>query len=149
MFHDTLPGSSIHLAVEDYDRKFAEIHQTAKDLFHEAIKALSTDGSSSRGLTIFNTLPSHARREIVCTDMDGPCVVTVGADSLCGEVQALQPQEGVQGQLTRLRGPWRETRRALTEVVFKKGDAIKMSNSSLEVIITRGRLTSVYDKAEK
>lgn len=33
--------------------------------------------------------------------------------------------------------------------VYKKDDSIKMSNSNLDVIITRGRLTSVYDKAEK
>jgi hypothetical protein len=34
-------------------------------------------------------------------------------------------------------------------VVYKKDDSIKMSNSSLDVIITKGRITSLYDKAEK
>lgn len=104
MFHDTLPGSSIHIAVEDYDRKFAEIHKIAKDLFHEAVEHLSKKDSTelSSGLTVFNTLPSQARQEVVSTEKDGPCVVSVDVGSMCGEVQALQPQEGVQGQSTRV-----------------------------------------------
>jgi hypothetical protein len=34
-------------------------------------------------------------------------------------------------------------------LVYKKKDSIKMSNASLDVIITKGRITSLYDKAEK
>jgi alpha-mannosidase len=95
MFHDTLPGSSIHLAVEDYDRKFTQIHKEAKDLFHEAIKALRGDKTSSQEATFINTLPSLSRREIVPIGEDGWCVASVDARSMCSETQALQPDEGV------------------------------------------------------
>lgn len=94
MFHDTLPGSSIHLAVEDYDRKFAEIHQTAKDLFHEAIEALHDDRKRLFSeVSYINTLPSLPRREVVCSG--GWCVASVDMASLCGTTQDLQPNEGV------------------------------------------------------
>lgn len=96
MFHDTLPGSSIHLAVEDYDRKFAEIHQTAKDLFYEAIEALRDDRKTSSSVVSYiNTLPSLPRREVVCREDGRWSVASVDLASMCGTTQDLHPNEGV------------------------------------------------------
>jgi alpha-mannosidase len=92
MFHDTLPGSSIHLAVEDYDRKFAKIHEIARDLFEEATKVLE---SNSGGASYFNTLPSHARREVVSSENGDPYVVELDNHTLCGEAESFSPTEGV------------------------------------------------------
>lgn len=90
MFHDTLPGSSIHLAVEDYDRKFAVIHKTARDLFEEGVKALKGDSGPRM---VINTLPSHVRREVAILGDGELGVVEIDAHSLCGEVQNYEPSE--------------------------------------------------------
>ena len=90
MFHDTLPGSSIHIAVEDYDRKFAAIHKTAKDLFDEATRALG--GSSDSG-SVINTLPSHPRREVVSLGNGEVGVAEVDAHTLCGRSKKYEPSE--------------------------------------------------------
>lgn len=144
MFHDTLPGSSIHLAVEDYDRKFAEIHKTAIDLFDEALKALGGDKSNTKG--VINTLPSHPRREIVSLPDQYPRVATFDGHTLYGETEKYEPgeSEGVTG----MSSDWLSDLSA-NESVYKKGDSIKMSNSTLDVIVTKGRITSLYDRAEK
>jgi hypothetical protein len=94
MFHDTLPGSSIHLAVEDYDRKFAKIHETARDLFDEAVKALGSS-SAQESTQYINTLPSHARREVVHTEDSGPQVVDLGTHAISGEAEDFAPDIGV------------------------------------------------------
>lgn len=65
MFHDTLPGSSIHLAVEDYDKKFAWIKENGQELLNDALHALSTRTSSEAAPMYLNTLPSYPRREVV------------------------------------------------------------------------------------
>jgi len=97
MFHDTLPGSSIHLAVEDYDRKFAEIHKAAIDLFDEAVKALGGGQSDVKG--VINTLPSHPRREVVSLPDHYPRVATFDGHTLYGETEEYEPgeSEGVTG----------------------------------------------------
>jgi alpha-mannosidase len=90
MFHDTLPGSSIHLAVEDYDRKFAAIHKTAKELFHDAAKAmieLTRSGSTS----VINTLPSHPRKEVVSLGDSRLGVAKVDIHELCAEAESYEP----------------------------------------------------------
>jgi hypothetical protein len=101
MFHDTLPGSSIHLAVEDYDRKFAAIHETAKNLFHEGIKALEGESGSK---SVINTLPSHARKEVVSFEDGKMGVAEFDAHTVCGKVERSEPSESesVTGMLSLL-----------------------------------------------
>ena len=96
MFHDTLPGSSIHIAVDDYDRKFAAIHKTAKELVNEAAKAL---GGSADFKSVINTLPSHPRKEVVSLGNGGMGVAEVDAHTLCGTAERYEPSEseGVTG----------------------------------------------------
>jgi len=96
MFHDTLPGSSIHIAVEDYDRKFAAIHKTAKELFDEAAKAL---GGSADSNSVINTLPSHPRKEVVSLGSGEVGVAETDAHTLCGKAERYEPSEskGVTG----------------------------------------------------
>jgi alpha-mannosidase len=96
MFHDTLPGSSIHIAVEDYDRKFAAIHKTAKELFDEATRAL---GGSSDSKSVINTLPSHPRKEVVSLGNGEVGVAEVNAHTICGKAEKYEPSEseGVTG----------------------------------------------------
>jgi len=145
MFHDTLPGSSIHLAVEDYDRKFAEIHRTAIDLFDEAVKALGGGQSDVKG--VINTLPSHPRREVVSLPDHYPRVATFhDGHTLYGETEKYEPgeSEGVTGMSYDC-----VSHISANHAVYKKGDSIKMSNSTLDVVVTKGRITSLYDRAEK
>jgi alpha-mannosidase len=96
MFHDTLPGSSIHIAVEDYDRKFAAIHKTATELFDEALRALRGDSDSK---SVINTLPSHPRKEVVSLGDGKLGVAEVDAHTLCGRAARYEPSEseGVTG----------------------------------------------------
>jgi alpha-mannosidase len=98
MFHDTLPGSSIHLAVEDYDRKFAAIHKLATNLFDEAVNALD-GGSDSGSKGVVNTLPSHPRREIVSLPNQHPLVASFDGHTLFGQAEKYEPveSEGVTG----------------------------------------------------
>ena len=101
MFHDTLPGSSIHIAVEDYDRKFAAMHKTAKELFDEATRALS--GNSNNKLVI-NTLPSHPRKEVVSLGNGEIGVAEIDIHTLCGKAERYEPSEseGVTGKSRKL-----------------------------------------------
>lgn len=144
MFHDTLPGSSIHLAVEDYDRKFAAIHKTAIELFDEAINALGEERSSKSSLVI-NTLPSQHRKEVVSLGDGKLGVADIDAHALCGKAEKYDPCESdsVTGMLRHVQQDQTD------EAVHRKGDSIKMSNASLDVIITKGRITSLFDKVEK
>lgn len=101
MFHDTLPGSSIHIAVDDYDRKFALIHKTAKELFDEATRALSGNSGSK---SVINTLPSHPRKEVVSLENGETGVVDIGIHTLCGKAEKYEPSksEGVTGKSRKL-----------------------------------------------
>lgn len=99
MFHDTLPGSSIHLAVEDYDRKFAKIHETARELFEDATKALESKESE---VSYLNTLPSHARREVISSEDGTPRVVDLAAHTLSGRAEDHSPAEGVTSESARV-----------------------------------------------
>ena len=101
MFHDTLPGSSIHIAVDDYDRKFAAIHKTAKELFDEATRALSGDSDS---MSVINTLPSHPRKEVVSLENGEMGVIDIGIHTLCGQAEKYEPSEseGVTGKSRKL-----------------------------------------------
>jgi hypothetical protein len=96
MFHDTLPGSSIHIAVEDYDRKFAAIHKTAKALFDEASRALTGNSDSK---SVINTLPSHPQEEAVSLGGGEVGVAEIDAHTLCGKAERYEPSgsEGVTG----------------------------------------------------
>lgn len=99
MFHDTLPGSSIHLAVEDYDRKFAAIHKTAEELFEEGLKALAGGATST---SVLNTLPSHPRKEIVMIGDGELRVAEMDAHTLVSKAEQheLSESEGVTGMLS-------------------------------------------------
>lgn len=92
MFHDTLPGSSIHIAVEDYDRKFAAIHKAAKELFDEARKAL---GGEPKTRLVINTLPSHARKEVISLGDGKFGVAELDPHMLTGNVESYElPESG-------------------------------------------------------
>ena len=101
MFHDTLPGSSIHIAVDDYDRKFAAIHKTAKELFDEATRALSGKSGSK---SVINTLPSHPRKEVVSLENGEIGVAEIDIHTLCGKAERYEPSEseGVTGKSRKL-----------------------------------------------
>ena len=102
MFHDTLPGSSIHIAVDDYDRKFTAIHQTAKELFDKATRALSGNSDSK---SVINTLPSHPRKEVISLGNGEIGVAEMGIHTLCGQAEKYEPleSEGVTGKSRKLR----------------------------------------------
>lgn len=95
MFHDTLPGSSIRLAVEDYDRKFAFIRHEAKAVLDEASRSL-TNGTEGEHFVSF--LPSITRHEVV-TDEAGK--LYIAAVDACGTSRLVPPPPlDVEGELT-------------------------------------------------
>lgn len=98
MFHDTLPGSSIRLAVEDYDAAFRKIRETGKKLLEDAGTALQDSDNATKQMAIVNTLPGYARREVIALPDGELRVVEVDSGELCGKVSALTPKTAVRGE---------------------------------------------------
>ena len=97
MFHDTLPGSSIRLAVEDYEQAFKEIHATGNEIRDSALKALQAKSKSLNTGRIINTLPGVARSE--CIEIEGQVrVVEAEAGQLLASVSSDSFDEGVSGE---------------------------------------------------
>ena len=90
MFHDTLPGSSIRLAVDDYDLKFAKIKETGQELVDNALRALESD-SGKHQPCVLNTLPGLARKEIVTPPGGGMLVAEASAGAICGTAKSYSP----------------------------------------------------------
>ncbi|ORX40242.1 alpha-mannosidase [Kockovaella imperatae] len=128
MFHDTLPGSSIRLAVEDYDREFAKIQMAATEMKDSAIRALQsrTTGSTK---AVINTLPGLSRSEVVEISGGDYKVITAGVGDLHGREVAVQADQAV-------------------SVDCIEGEAV-LQNASLRVKIAHGRITSIWDIAQK
>ena len=105
MFHDTLPGSSIRLAVEDYDKEFAKILQTAREMKDSAVRALqSRSGNGPSQNAVLNTLPGFERREMVHTGGGEYKLVTAKVGELQGRVTRLDPNQAVSGKSSRVFG---------------------------------------------
>lgn len=97
MFHDTLPGSSIRLAVEDYDASFKRILETGHELFKSALVAL--EGSDdSHETVVLNTLHGVSRREVVPISSGEMKVAEVSNTQLCGTINEFKPENGVTGK---------------------------------------------------
>ena len=94
MFHDTIPGSSIRLAVEDYDREFAKILATAQELKDSALRALQSR-SGNAGPAVLNTLPGVARHEVVEVTGGQYQLVKAKAGDLHGQVASVDASSGV------------------------------------------------------
>lgn len=97
MFHDTLPGSSIRLAVEDYDKAFAELLSNGKELLNAAVKALSSRLRDTSDFTVLNMLPGVSRRELVEIKGDYQ-LAEATAGSLAATLAPSQSVKGVSGR---------------------------------------------------
>ena len=97
MFHDTLPGSSIRLAVEDYEAAFRQILETGSEIRDSALKALQSRSKDMRTDAVINTLPGVARSEFM--EIDGQVqLVEAKAGQLLASVSSEVLEEGVSGK---------------------------------------------------
>lgn len=97
MFHDTLPGSSIRLAVEDYDATFRKIREIGLELFNSAQVALEGSQKSEEPV-VLNTLCGFPRREVVPLLNGELRVADVSPHQLCGKLGQYKPTRGVTGE---------------------------------------------------
>ena len=127
MFHDTLPGSSIRLAVEDYDKAFAGVLAAGKDMLKSAIRALGSRLRDTSDTTILNTLPGIPRCEFV-KHQGKLSVAQASTGDLTAKVTPVKVRRGVS--------------------VEEKGCRITLRNDHLKVEIEDGRIFSIFDTEE-
>lgn len=145
MFHDTLPGSSVRIAVEDYDKEFAKILQTGQEMKDSALRALQSHSTrTSTETTVLNTLPGIARHEMVQINGGEYKLVTGDIGELHGSVTRLEPKQVVSSE-------WRvpvspsEVEADAVFIVEKTSSGAVLKNPFMTVEIAGGRITSIYD----
>ena len=149
MFHDTIPGSSIRLAVEDYDREFAKILETGHEMKASAIKAMQSRVHHDNGQDfVLNTLPGIARREAVHIRGDNYKVFGAGVGELQAEMMPVHPEQAVTGEGCLVRDHAMCILTRGSAEVEKTPDGAVLKNAFMIVKIAAGRITSIYDTSD-
>lgn len=97
MFHDTLSGSSIRLAVKDYDATFRKIQETGNELLRSTILALESP-LKSEGAVVLNTMVGIPRRQVIRLPSGDLGIAETSGSHLSGSIEYLAPASGVTGR---------------------------------------------------
>ena len=148
MFHDTLPGSSIRLAVLDYDKEFAKILQTAREMKDSAVRALQSRSANGRAQTaVLNTLPGVERHEMVQMGGGEYKLVTADVGELQGSVTRLDSEQAATGESHRVFRVFELESNDSALAVEKTSKGAVLKNSTMTITIADGRIKSIYDSA--
>ncbi|ORY26759.1 glycoside hydrolase family 38 protein [Naematelia encephala] len=134
-FHDTLPGSSIELCVEDSDARYEEIARRAHALRDETLQALCSNiGQRVAQATLFQqVIPvNHAhwidRKEVINIG-DQQALVTIPRGSLIGRVDSDVAALGDVGAVS----------------ITEENGGLTLSNHSISITVRNGRIISLFD----
>lgn len=151
-FHDVLPGSSIRLVYEDAERIYADVDKRARALLHEA--SLAVGGKDNQTPITVNTL-DVPRRELVAVKLEGrnfselqglqQSAVQMSSDGSSALILAEDVQNT--GLITACPSPAMVMRDTDAVSVVQSGNGeYTLRSSSLNVKLSHGRITSIYDK---
>ena len=135
-FHDCLPGSSIEMCYDDSDELYAEVFKTGEKVMKDALNILgySKHESGKDNPMALNTLPWY-RSEIVKMPDSKP------------EHSEYALLSGNQGNASvELLS---ESPKSTASVKEVKAGVFLLSNTSFDVQVENGVITSLYDKQEK
>ncbi|TCD63848.1 Glycoside hydrolase, 38 vacuolar alpha mannosidase [Steccherinum ochraceum] len=155
-FHDVLPGSAIGMVYKDAEQLYSEVSKDGEKLIEEALSALFpaaldiTDPSikSTPGHIIGYNTTFFPRRDVVALPLTGAAsrlksqVVQTSKDGSVG--YALMDAAGGEGaRVSKSRGLFADS---MPVSVFSNGsDHFVLRNSSVQLTIYKGRITSVLD----
>ncbi|KAJ9103142.1 hypothetical protein QFC21_002564 [Naganishia friedmannii] len=155
-FHDTMSGSGIAMIHEDQRQKYRAILIKANNLLEEAYKILyagssevtgSTKVSSSENLVAINPTPAITRREVIPVCLK----TTPGLRSVCAQVNAKKTQGFIIAETAQtnpltagITGLFGDSPPATAQQIAT--DVFTLQNSTLDMSIKEGRITSIYDR---
>lgn len=155
-FHDTMSGSGIAMIHEDQRQKYRAILIKANNLLEEAYKILyagstevtgSTKVSSIENLVAINPTPGIPRREVIPVCLKS----TPGLRSFCAQVNAKKTQGYIIAETARsnplsaaITGLFGDSPPASAQQIAS--DVFTLQNSTLDMTIKEGRITSIYDR---
>lgn len=155
-FHDTMSGSGIAMIHEDQRQKYRDILIKGRHLLEEAYKSLypgstavtaSTKLASAEHLMAINPTPGIARREVIPVCLK----TTPGLKTACAQVDVKRTRGYIIAETPRADVP-------VANVTGLFGDSppvsaqeiqpgvFKLQNSSIDMIIKEGRITSIFDR---
>ncbi|KAJ9110122.1 hypothetical protein QFC19_001793 [Naganishia cerealis] len=155
-FHDTMSGSGIAMIHEDQRQKYRAILIKAKNLLEEAYKTLyagssevtsTTKVSSTEKLVAINPTPGISRREVIPVCLQ----TTPGLRSVCAQINPKKTQGYIIAETAQsspltanITGLFGDSPPASAQQVAV--DVFNLQNSTLDMTIKGGRITSIYDR---